>query len=161
MIVSGCARPAPPPPVKDPATMYQSDAAQGEVRQLFTDFQSAVKKRDGDKLWDLIAERSQQAADSKAGAIKEAFAGGDDKKKTEIEKEQDLSAAELKDLTGKRYLKSKEFAGKYQKVADGQLLQIVAKGEDAHVACKEADGAAMQFKLVQEKQRWKLVVDMP
>ncbi len=135
--------------------------AHAEVRQAFADFQAAIKKRDGDKLWDLLAEDSRQDADRKAKAIRNDFTRADDKEKADLEKKLDLSAAELRDLSGKVYLKSKAFYGKYHEVPDSTVEKVSVGGEKARLTYKEEDGDIIVQPLVREQGRWKLVAEMP
>src|SRR5438874_1325026 len=95
--------------VKTDAKKNDADA---EVRQVFADFQAAVKARDGARLWELLAADSQQDADRKAQVIRADYGKADEPKKAELAKNLDLPAGELKDLDGKGYLKSKQFFGK-------------------------------------------------
>jgi hypothetical protein len=139
----------------------KSGDADAEIRQIFTDFQSAVKARDGAKLWDLLAEDSRQDADRKAKAVAEDFNKSDDKQKAEMAKNLDVPASDLKQLDAKGYLKTKQFFGKYHEVPDSKVDKVTVTGDKAQVIYLEEDGDRVPMKLEREKGHWKLIVEMP
>jgi hypothetical protein len=136
--------------------------AEAEIRQVFADFQGAVKARDGGKLWDLLAEDSRQDAERKAKAVREDFnKNNDHQRKDEMAANLELSAAELKDLDAKGYLKSKQFFGKYHEVPDSKVEKVTVTGDKAQLTYVEEDGDKVPMKLEREKGHWKLLAEMP
>src|SRR4051812_32906107 len=96
------------------------------IRQAFGDFQAAIKARDGDKLWQLLADESRQDAERRAKELQAAFANGDAAKKVEMETNLKLTAGELEKIDARAYLKSNRFYGKYHEVPDSTLEKVVA-----------------------------------
>jgi hypothetical protein len=155
LLLAGCTAPAEKTPAKG------GDRDEAEVRQVFTDFQAALKQRDGARLWDLLAEDSRQDADRRAKGLKDDFAKADEAKRAEMEKNLELPAHALPILDGKGYLKSKQFFGKYHEVPDSKLKDIAVKGDKAQLNYVEEDGDEERLQLVREQGHWKLLVEMP
>jgi hypothetical protein len=156
-LVAGCPGTSP----TDPAKKDVPTKDEGEIRKLFADFQAAVKERDGDQLWDLFADESQQDADRKAKTIKEDFAKADAEAKKAMAKKLDVPEADLGELTGKKYLKSQQFFGKYHEVPESSFQKAAITGDKATIHYKEEDGDAVKQPAVRENGKWKLVVEMP
>src|SRR5438309_1376006 len=78
--------------------------------------QAAIKARDGERTWELLDKASQESAERTAKALRANYdkASADDKVKQE--KALGLKADEMAKLTGKLFLQSKRFHGKYHEV---------------------------------------------
>jgi hypothetical protein len=137
-------------------------AGEDDIRQAFTALQKAIKGRDADKIWGLIDSDSQADANRAAKAVQAAFAKADDKGKGEFEKKYGLTAKELGAMSGKLFLKSERFHGKYHEVPGSKLETVkVLKGDTARITYKEEDGDIEKFSMVKQKGEWKFTVPMP
>jgi hypothetical protein len=128
------------------------------VRETFKAFQIAVKAGDPDKIWAVLDTTAQQAAESAAKTLKEGYAKASAKDKTRLEKQFGLSAEEMEKLTGKIYLKSKRFLGKYDEVPGSTIEKITLEGDQATVIYKEADGDLPKMPLVKQDGKWKIAI---
>jgi hypothetical protein len=152
VLLAGCGGP--------PTQAQNKDEEQ--IRQVFESFQKAIKDRDGDKLWSLLDPDSQADADREAQKVREAYDKAEADDKTKQETAFGLSAAELKDLKGAGFLKSKRFCGKYHEVPDSKLDKVTFQGDNgATVHYVEPDTDKEHFDLVRKSGQWKLVVRMP
>src|SRR5262249_50402162 len=131
-----------------------------QVREAFAVFQTALKARDADKLWTLLYTESQGDADRAAQAGKVAYekAGADDK--AEQEKALGLAGAELSSLSGRGFLKTKRFHGKYDEVPESKVDKITVQGDSATVTYIEPDGDKEKITLVRQEGRWKITLPM-
>jgi hypothetical protein len=134
-------------------------AGEDEIRQAFSALQKAIKTRDPEKIWALIDGDSQSDANRAAKAIQAAFSKAADK--ADYEKKYGLTAKELSDMTGKLFLKSNRFHGKYYEVPDSKFEAVKVKGNTAKMTYIEEDGDREKFALVKQKGLWKFVVPMP
>ncbi len=151
VLVSGCPNPTGTPAGKD----------EDEVRAAFTAFQAALKARDADKLWSQLDSESQADAERAAKAAKAAYEAASGDEKAQQEKALGLSAAEISALTGKGFLRTKRFQGKYDEVPESKLDKVSVQGNTATVNYVEPDGDKEKFTLVRQDGRWALVVPMP
>jgi hypothetical protein len=124
-----------------------------DVRAAFTAFQAALKAGDRDKLWPLLDSASQADAEKVARNLKANYAKAKDKAK--LEKTFGLTAEELKGLTGKIYLKSKRFRGKYGEVPGSKVDKVAVDGDKATVFYTEEDGDQEKLSLVRQGGKWK------
>jgi glucan-binding YG repeat protein len=157
----GC---TPTPPGKTAggdAKAKKADMSEDEVTQAFVSLQSAIKAKDGDKTWTLLAKESQDDADREAKAVKEAFAKAADKDKADYEKKLELTGKELADMSGKLYVKSRRFYGKYHEIPDSKVEKVVVAGDSGTVHYIEEDGDKVKQEVVREKGQWKFVIKMP
>jgi hypothetical protein len=136
-------------------------AGEDDIRQAFTALQKAIKGRDADKIWGLIDTDSQADANRAAKAVQAAFAKADDKGKGEFEKKYGLTAKELGAMTGKLFIKSERFHGKYYEVPGGKIESVKVKGDTARITFKEEDGDIEKFSMVKQKGEWRFTIPMP
>ncbi len=131
------------------------------VHEVVTAFQGALKARDADRLWSLMASDSRADAERAAKAVRELYAKAGALEKAEQEKEMGLSGAELATLTGAGFLKTRRFNGKYDEVPDSKIDEVAVQGDTAKVSYTEPDGDKEKLTLVREKNGWKVSVPMP
>src|SRR5437763_103126 len=75
----------------------KSAAAEAGIRQLFGDFQKAVKERDGARLWEILADESREDAERKAKTIRDDFnKNNDGQRREEMAANLGVSQDELK-----------------------------------------------------------------
>jgi hypothetical protein len=127
------------------------------VRLAFADLQAAVKAGDPDKLWPLLDSASQAGAEDDAKALRESYAKAGAKDKVKLEKAHGFTADEIAALTGKAYLKSKRFLGKYDELPDGKVEKVAVDGDKAVVGYVEADGDHQKIDVVRQDGKWKVV----
>jgi hypothetical protein len=141
----------------------QTPQSKGEdqVREVFASFQAALKARDVDKLWSLLDPESQADAERAAQAVKAAYQKAGRDEKAQQEKELGLTGAELSSLSGRGFLKTKRFQGKYDEVPDSKLDKVTVQGDSATVAYTEADGDKEKLTLVRHEGQWKVTLPMP
>jgi hypothetical protein len=128
-----------------------------KVKEAFKGFQGAVKAKDADKLWDLLDASSRKAAEKTARTYKDAYGKAKDDKKKELEKNLGLSADELANLTGKTYLKSNKYYGKYHEVPGSKVESVAIEDKKATVLYTEEDGDKVRLEFSNEDGKWKVV----
>src|SRR5262245_11464303 len=106
-------------------------AGEDDVRAAFGKLQKAVKARDPEAIWKLVDGVTQADADSAAKAVQAAY--GKAANKAEFEKKYGLAATELAAMTGKLFLKSNRFHGKYYEVPDSKVSAVKVKGDTARL----------------------------
>ena len=151
-------------PQQPTASAPKTGEADAEIRRVFADFQSAVKDRDGVRLWDVLADESREDAERKAKAIREDFnKNNDGQRREEMAKNLDLPLGELKDLDGKGYLKTKQFYGKWHEAPGSKVDTVTVTGDRAELVYVEDDEDHDRVKMKLERQhgKWKLIVEMP
>jgi hypothetical protein len=131
------------------------------VRDVFTTFQKALEDADAEKIWDLLDPNSRDDAERAAKGLREKYARASGEEKKAQEKELGLSADDLTKLTGKTYLKSKRFLGKWHEVPGSKFDKATVQGDKATVNYIEEDGDKEKFDLVRSDGKWKLIVAMP
>ena len=134
-------------------------AGEDDIRGAFGQLQKAVKARDADKIWGLVDADTQADANRAAKTVAAAYAKTKDK--TDFEKKYGLSAKELADMSGKLFIKSNRFHGKYYEVPDSKVTGVTVKGDTAKLMFVEEDGDKITFPLVKQKGEWKFVLKMP
>jgi hypothetical protein len=135
--------------------------AEDQVRETFTALQKALEARDAEKLWGLLDAESQADAERAAGAVKAAYEKAGAEEKAQQEKALGLTGAELSALTGRGFLKTKRFQGKYDEVPGSKLDKITVQGDSATVNYVEADGDRERLTLVRQEGHWKVSLPMP
>ena len=143
------------------ASVLPALAGEDDIRRAFKEFQGAIKARDPHKIWELLDNDSQADANRAALAVQAAFGKADDKTKAEFAKKYGLSAKELGEMTGKLFLKSNRFHGKYYEIPDSKIDSIKVKGDTARLIYLEEDGDKDKLTLVKQKGQWRFVVPMP
>ena len=96
-------------------------AEEDDARAAFTAFQASLKSGDPEKMWPLLDTKTQADADKAAAALKTSYGKAKPAEKTALEKAFGLTAAEMTAVSGKVYLKSKRFLGKYHEIPDSKL----------------------------------------
>jgi len=132
-----------------------------QVKETWKAFQGAIKARDGEKVWDLLDASSRAAAEKFAKRYKAKYAKADDAAKKELEKDLELTGAELAGLTPQLFLKSKRYYGKYNEVPGSKLEKIAIDGAKATLFYLEEDGDKEKLGLVREDGKWKLSAPPP
>jgi hypothetical protein len=150
-VVVGCSKPAEHSAAND----------DGPVREKFAELQAAIKSRDADKLWMLLDARSRADAERAAKAIQAAYSKATADEKTKQEKALGLTGKELAGLTGKGFLKTNRFHGKYHELPDSTIERVVVQGDTATVYYVEEDGDKEKAVLVRQDGQWKLWLTMP
>ena len=152
VFAAGCSsKPAGPPAADE----------EGAVRARFAELQSAVKDRDADKLWLLLDTRSQGDAERSAKAIQAAYAKAAPEEKAKQEEALGLPGTELARLTGKGFLKTKRFHGKYHEVPEGRIDRVTVEKDSATVYFLEPDGDKEKLILVRQEGQWRVWLTMP
>lgn len=144
-----------------PSERAKKPGADAEITQAFSGLQSAIKAKDADKIWTLLANESQADAEREAKVVKDSFAKANDKDKGEYEKKMELTAKELTDMNGKHYVKSRRFYGKYHEIPDSKVEKITVTGDSGTVKYIEDDGDKMTQDVVREQGKWKFVMPIP
>jgi hypothetical protein len=147
----GCKNPAEHPSTKD----------EQAVRGAVTAFQAALKARDSEKLWSLVDDDSRSDAERAAKTLREAYAKADAKEKAEQEKALGVSGAELAALTGKGFLNTKRFLGKWDELPDSKIDTVTVEGNSATVGYTEEDGDHEKLTLVRQEGKWRLSKAIP
>src|SRR5260370_3049182 len=129
-LCAGCTKP----------TGQRSTDSEKSVRDTVVAFQAALKARDAEKLWSLMDSDSQADAERAAKSVHEAYAKASAEQKAEYEKTLGVPAAALAALTGRGFLNTKRFHGKYDELPDSTIDKITIQGDTATVAYTEADG---------------------
>lgn len=132
-----------------------------EVRETFAAFQAALKARDADKLWTLLDGESQTDADRSANAVKAAYEKSSPDEKAQQEKSLGLPGAELSSLSGRGFLKTNRFHGKYDELPESKIDKVTVQGDSATVNYIEPDGDKEKLTLVRKEGQWKVTLPMP
>lgn len=151
LLMVGCAQPAAP-------ALGSDEAA---VREAFAAFQGALKAKDAAKLWALLDSECQGDAERLAKALQAAYGQASPAEKAEQEKALGVAGDELGALTGRGFLKTQRFLGKYDEVPDSKLDKVTVQGNQATVTFLEPDGDAEKLTLVRQDGKWLLSVPMP
>jgi hypothetical protein len=133
----------------------------GAVRARFAEVQAALKAGDADKLWPLLNEKSHADAERTARKVRAAYAEANPEGKAKLEEAVGLRGAELAGLTGKGFLKSERFRGKYRDVPGSAVEKVALEGDNATVYYLEEDGDKEKMILVREGGAWKVWLTMP
>ncbi len=132
-----------------------------QVKEAFTALQAALKDRDADRLWALLDEESQSDAERAAKTEKATYEKADPEEKAKQEKALGLSAAELNSLSGRGFIKTKRFHGKFDEVPESKIEGVTVRGDRATVEYVENDGDHERLTLVRQGGRWKFNLSMP
>jgi hypothetical protein len=151
VLAAGCSKTTEPPPADQ----------EGAVRERFAELQAVLVARDADKLWVLLADRSRADAERAARGIQEAYSRAGPEAKAEQEKALGLTGAELAGLTGKGFLKTKPFQGKYHEVPDSKIERVEVQGDNATVRYLEPDGDKEKLIFIRQGGQWKVWLTVP
>lgn len=138
--------------------------SEAEIKTAFASLQAAIKAKDADKVWGLLARDTQKDAERQGKAVQEAFANLPDADKPAYEKKVGLSAKELTEMTGKLYVKSSTFySGETGEMPGAKLEKVTAAGDSGSVVYKEDDGKGEREtrSVVQEDGQWRFVLPVP
>ena len=135
--------------------------AEEQVEQAFKSLQAAIKAKETDKIWDLLDKDSQSDADRQAKSAEEAYGKLEEKDKADYEKRLKLTDKELAEMTGKLFVKSAVFYGKYHEIPDSKIDKVSVTGDKATLYSIEDDGDKVNFPLIRESGRWKFSLEMP
>lgn len=157
LLAVGCSQPT------QKALSTQGGGSQGdtEVRQAWQTLQTAIKAKDAEKIWVLLDDDSHTDADRVAKSLADDYAKAAALQKTEQEKKLGLTAAEFSNMSGKTFLKSKRFMGKYDELGESKLDSVTVQGNKATIAYTEADGDKEKLTLNKQGNDWKVSLPMP
>jgi hypothetical protein len=133
-------------------------AENDDVQAAFTAFQAALKSGEPEKIWPLLDSKTQADADKAAAALKVSYGKAKPAEKTALEKAFGLSAAEITGVTGKVYLKSKRFLGKYHELPGSKFDKATVDGDKATVNYTEEDNDKQKLSLVKQDGEWKVLI---
>src|SRR5262249_45283292 len=111
--------------------------------------------------WMLLDSKSRADAERVANAVRAAYAKARPAEKAEQEKSLGLSGSELAGLTGKGFLKTKRFEGKYHDMPGSTGEKVVVQGEGATVHYLESDGDHEKAVFVRQDGQWRVWLPMP
>jgi hypothetical protein len=129
-----------------------------DVKAAFTAFQAALKAGDHEKLWPLVDTTTQADADKYAAKVQASYTKAGEDEKGKLEKAFGLSADEMSKITGKLYLKSKPFLGKYREVPGSKIDKVTIEGDKATIHYTEEDGDKEKLPLVKQDGKWMLAI---
>jgi hypothetical protein len=133
-----------------------------EIKKAFEALLAAIKAKDVDKIWGLLAKDSQGDTEREAKAVKEAYAKLAEKDKPAYEKKVGLSAKELSEMTGKLYVKSNPFfTGETAEMPDSKFDKVMVTGESTakvHYTEDEGKGGSEIRSVTREDGQWKFIL---
>src|SRR5215471_16751396 len=110
-----------------------------DVTRTFEAFQAALKAKDAAKIYPLLDNASQKAANTRALFIKAAYNKASAAQKAKWEKSLGLPGTELAKLTGQGFLKTKRFQAKYDEVPGSKIQKVTVQEDRATVFYIEPD----------------------
>jgi hypothetical protein len=131
------------------------------VRAQFVAVQGALNSGDADQLWMLLDSKSRADAERAAKAVRATYAKASPAEKAEQEKSLGLSGSELAGLTGRGYLKTRRFEGKYHDMPGSSVEKVVVQGDSATVHYLESDGDHEKAVFVRQDGQWRAWLPMP
>lgn len=156
----GCStQPAEKPTDKKPGSPAASD--EDAVREKFAELLSAIKRKDGEKLWEILDKKSHTDAEREAKGIQSAYAKANPEEKAKQEEKLGLSSGEVAGLTGKGILKTNRFQRKYDELPDSKIEKVVIQGDNATVHYLETDGDHEKLILIRHDGQWKVWLPIP
>lgn len=155
-LAAGCS--GPPAPAPKPAA---ARTAETEVRGRFEELQAAFKAGDTDKLWAMLDPKSQADAEQAAKAVQAAYTVGKPEEKAKVEESLGLSAAELAVLSGKTYLRTKRFRGKFHELPESKIDKVTVQDDKATVYFDEPDGDKEKAIFLRQDGTWKVWLTIP
>jgi hypothetical protein len=152
-----------------PKKKKSAEAVKAEVAESFNRLQAAIdelRKDDTDKLWALLAEKSQDDAAKKAKAFRTDFAKRDKEEQAEIAQQLGATAEEIRDkLSGFGYLRMMQpkLYERYLMVVAAEVDHVTLDGDVATVYYRPdrevRDTKSVEF--VREDGRWRAVLSIP
>jgi hypothetical protein len=138
-----------------------TEGMEPQVRQRFHDLQAALTANDADKLWELLAAKSQKDADQIARSVRETYDKAGAEEKAKLEETLGLPGAELAALSGKGYLKTKLFRNKFREVPESKIDKVTFVEHNATVYFHEPDGDKEKAIFILEDGGWKAWLTVP
>lgn len=133
-----------------------------EIKQAFTALQAAIKAKDADKVWNLLAKDTQDDSGREGKRAQESYSKLGEADKTAYEKKVGLSAKELSNMTGKLYAKSLTFySGETGEMPDSVLKKVVVSSDSAatiHYVEDGGNGGKEKRPVVREDGQWRFVL---
>jgi hypothetical protein len=150
-LMAGPARP------QDKAAKAPGEDAAAKVRARFSELQAALKAKDVDRTWKLLAAKSQADAERVAKAVRSAYAKASRAEKAAQEEALGLSGKELAGLTAKDCLRTKRFRKKADEIARGEFRKVAVESPtSARVYFFDAaDDETERVVFVHEGGEWK------
>jgi hypothetical protein len=134
----------------------QGKDAESQVRARFGELQAALKAKDVDRTWKLLAKKSRSDAERVAKDVRSAYAKASPKEKARQEEVLGLSGKELASMTGKDYLRTKRFLRKAGEIARGEFRKVAVETERARVYYFDVDDNEIErVVFVREGGEWK------
>ncbi len=131
------------------------------LHKKFDDLQAAVKAKDGDKLWDLLSEKSKNDSEKISKEVREAYAKANAEEKRKQEASLGLSAKELSKLSGKEFAKSASVWRKFRDLPGSKIQRVVIAGDNATVNYLETDGDREKMIFLRQGNEWKAWLILP
>jgi hypothetical protein len=138
-----------------------------QVRAKFVALQDALrsllKSAEGDSrpLYDLLHTDTQLDADRVAKSVSEAYAKADPATQAKFAEKLGVPAAQMGQLSGLNYLRSKFFLDKYHEIPDSKVEKISFERDKAWVHYVEPDGDHEKLELAREDTVWKVILPVP
>jgi hypothetical protein len=133
-----------------------------QVKARFGELQAAAKAGDVERLWALLASKSQTDAERIAKEVRSAYAEASAEAKKRQEESLGMSGKELTELTAKGYLRSKRFRKKSDEIAGGQFKKVAVEAESATVYFFDPeDNETERVVFVREGEEWKAWLPIP
>ena len=133
-------------------------AEEEDAKAAFATFQAALKSGDPEKVWPLLDAKTQADVEKAAASLKTSHGKAKAADKVALEKAFGLTSAEISALSGKVYLKSKRFLGKYHEIPGSKFDKATVDGDKATIAYTEEDGDKEKLSLVKQDGKWKVSV---
>jgi hypothetical protein len=134
---------------------------EGAVREKFAELQTAIKDGQTEKLWALLANKSQSDAERAAKDLQNAHAKASAEEKSKQEELLGMSAKDLAGLTGIGILKTKRFQKKYRELPESKIEKVSVQGDNATVHFLEPDDDHEKLIFVRQDGQWKAWLAMP
>ncbi len=154
-LVAGCTT----KPMDQPAPL--ADADEAAVRERFAELQSAIKKQDAEKIWEMLDAKSKADAERVVKEIISAYEKADPKEKTELEDALGLKADGMAALTAPGYLKTKRFQKKYDELPDSKIEKVVVRTDGATLHYLEPDGDKEKLIFLRQGNSYQALLAIP
>ena len=105
-------------------TLSAQAKGEDEVKEAFGKLQTAVKKKEADKIWELLDTATQADADRTAKIVQAAYKKATDKVKAKHEETLGLKSDDFASLNGQGLLKTKPFLAKYDEIPASKITGI-------------------------------------
>ena len=140
----------------------QGKDAAAQVRARFAELQAALKAKDVNRTWALLAKKSQTAAERVARSVRTAYARANPKEKARLEVALGLSGKEVAKMTAKDCLRMKRFRRKADEITGGEFRKVTIETEGAQVHFFDPeDNDTERVVFVREGGQWKAWLAIP